>query len=107
MSKKLLVFCLVFIVGLLSYSCSAVTKTQVQYIEKEVFVKCPAVDIPKTKREDYFQDIDKLSYPEKLLRILKYALALEIERDALREHLEICTENSDTKTRFAETSLNE
>jgi len=38
---------------------------------------------------------------------LKYALALEIERDALREHLEICTENSDTKTRLAETSLNE
>ena len=105
MSKRLLVFCFGFTVSLLSYSCGVVTKTQIQYIEKEVFVKCPSVNIPKTERENYFRDIDKLSYPEKLLRILKYVLALEIERDALREYLETCTEN-DTRTRFAKTSLN-
>jgi len=58
-----------------------------QIIEKEVFVKCPIPDIPKTERPRIKPEAP---YPEKLQCLLNYIFQLERERDMLREVLDAC-----------------
>jgi hypothetical protein len=58
-----------------------------QVIEKEVFVKCPIPDIPRTEGPRIKPETP---YPEKLQGLLNYMFQLEKERDILREVLEAC-----------------
>ncbi len=71
--------------SLFLFSCA--TKPQVQVIEKEVFVKCPVPDIPKTERPTIKPD---QPYTEKLQSLLNYMLRLERENELLREVIETC-----------------
>jgi len=56
-------------------------------IEKEVIVKCPVPDIPKTERP-----IIKADQPitEKLQSLLNYMFRLERENQLLREVIDTC-----------------
>ena len=65
------------------FSCA----TAPQIIEKEVFVKCPVPDIPKTKKPKVNPNA---SYPEKLKSLLDYLFELEKENELLRTALEMC-----------------
>jgi hypothetical protein len=58
-----------------------------QVIEKEVFVRCPVPDIPKTERPTIKQD---MTYPEKLKTLLDYMFQLERENELLRSVLDTC-----------------
>jgi hypothetical protein len=71
--------------SLLLFSCA--TKPQVQVIEKEVIVKCPVPDIPKTERP-----VIKPDQPptEKLQSLLNYMFRLERENQILREVIDTC-----------------
>jgi hypothetical protein len=61
--------------------------TAPQVIEKEVFVRCPVPDIPKTERPTIKQD---MTYPEKLKTLLDYMFQLERENELLRSVLDTC-----------------
>ncbi len=63
------------------------TKPQVQVIEKEVIVKCPIPDIPKTERPVIKPE---QPYAEKLQFLLNYMFKLERENELLREVIETC-----------------
>ncbi len=67
----------------LVFSCA----TAPQVIEKEVFVRCPVPDIPKTERPTIRQDA---SYPEKLKTLLDYMFQLERENELLRNIIDAC-----------------
>jgi len=71
--------------SLFLFSCA--TKPQMQVIEKEVFVKCPVPDIPKTERP-----VIKPEQPvtEKLQALLNYLFRLERENELLREVIDTC-----------------
>jgi hypothetical protein len=71
--------------SLFLFSCA--TKPQVQVIEKEVIVKCPVPDIPKTERPVIRAD---QPYTEKLQSLLNYMFRLERENEILREVIETC-----------------
>jgi hypothetical protein len=62
-------------------------KPQVQVIEKEVFVKCPIPDIPKTEKPIIKPD---QPYTEKLQSLLNYMFRLERENELLREVIDTC-----------------
>jgi hypothetical protein len=61
--------------------------TAPQVIEKEVFVRCPIPDIPRTERPAIKQDA---TYPEKLKTLLDYMFQLERENEILRSILDTC-----------------
>jgi len=65
------------------FSCA----TAPQVIEKEVIVKCPIPDIPKTERP-----VIKPDQPatEKLQSLLNYMFRLERENQLLREVIDTC-----------------
>jgi len=65
------------------FSCA----TAPQVIEKEVIVKCPVPDIPKTEKP-----VIKPDQPatEKLQSLLNYMFRLERENQILREVIETC-----------------
>jgi hypothetical protein len=71
--------------SLFLFSCA--TKPQVQVIEKEVFVKCPVPEVPKTERPVIKPD---QPYTEKLQSLLNYMFKLERENEILREVIETC-----------------
>lgn len=77
----------VSILALSLYLFSCATKPQVQVIEKEVIVKCPIPDIPKTERP-----VIKPEQPatEKLQSLLNYMFRLERENQLLWEVIETC-----------------
>jgi hypothetical protein len=66
---------------------SCATKPQVQVIEKEVIVKCPIPDTPKTERPTLKPD---QPYTEKLQSLLNYMFRLERENQILREVIDTC-----------------
>jgi len=77
-------------VGILTLSLflfSCATKPQVQVIEKEVFVKCPIPDIPKTERPTIKPDQPPT---EKLQSLLNYLFRLERENQLLWEVIDTC-----------------
>jgi len=67
------------------YLFSCATKPQV--IEKEVIVKCPVPEVPKTERP-----VIKPEQPatEKLQSLLNYMFKLERENELLREVIDTC-----------------
>jgi len=69
--------------SLFLFSCAP----KLQVIEKEVIVKCPVPDIPKTERP-----VIKPDQPatEKLQSLLNYMFRLERENQLLREVLDTC-----------------
>jgi hypothetical protein len=69
--------------SLFLFSCA----TKPQVIEKEVIVKCPVPDIPKTERPVIRAD---QPYTEKLQSLLNYMFRLERENEILREVIETC-----------------
>ncbi len=71
--------------SLFLFSCA--TKPQVQVIEKEVIVKCPVPDIPKTERPTIKPD---QPHTEKLQSLLNYLFQLERENQILREVIDTC-----------------
>jgi len=71
--------------SLFLFSCA--TKPQVQVIEKEVIVKCPIPDIPRTERPVIKPD---QPYTEKLQSLLNYMFRLERENQILREVIDTC-----------------
>jgi len=74
-----------FILSLFMVSCA--TKPQVQVIEKEVFVKCPIPEIPRTERPIIKPD---QPHTEKLQSLLNYLFRLERENQILREVIDTC-----------------
>lgn len=76
--KRLLILASSFVFG-----CA----TAPQVIEKEVFVRCPMPDVPKTERPAIKQD---MTYQEKLKSLLDYMFQLEKENDLLRSVLNAC-----------------
>jgi len=71
--------------SLFLFSCA--TKPQVQVIEKEVFVKCPVPEVPKTERPVIKPD---QPHTEKLQSLLNYMFKLERENQLLREVIDTC-----------------
>jgi hypothetical protein len=65
------------------FSCA----TAPQVIEKEVIVKCPVPDIPKTDRPVIKAD---QPHTEKLQSLLNYMFKLERENQLLREVIDTC-----------------
>jgi hypothetical protein len=63
------------------------TKPQGQVIEKEVIVKCPIPDIPRTERPIIRPE---QPYTEKLQSLLNYLFRLERENELLREVIDTC-----------------
>ncbi len=61
--------------------------TAPQVIEKEVFVRCPVPDVPKTEKPILKQDA---TYPEKLKTLLDYMFQLERENELLRSIIDAC-----------------
>jgi hypothetical protein len=61
--------------------------TAPQVIEKEVFVRCPIPEIPKTERPVINEDA---TYSEKLKTLLDYMFKLERENELLRSVLDTC-----------------
>ncbi|MFZ8784771.1 hypothetical protein [Thermocrinis sp.] len=76
--KRLLILASSFVFG-----CATVP----QVVEKEVFVRCPVPDVPKTERPVIKQDT---TYPEKLKTLLDYMFQLERENEILRSILDAC-----------------
>jgi len=76
----------ILLISLALFGCAQI-QPKPQVIEKEVFVKCPIPDIPKTERPRIKPETP---YPEKLQCLLNYIFQLEKERDMLREVLEAC-----------------
>jgi len=74
---------LLILASSLVFSCA----TAPQIVEKEVFVRCPVSDIPKTERPVIKQET---SYPEKLKTLLDYMFKLERENEVLRSILDTC-----------------
>jgi len=71
--------------SLFLFSCA--TKPQVQVIEKEVFVKCPIPEIPRTEKPTIKPD---QPHTEKLQSLLNYLFKLERENQILREVIDTC-----------------
>jgi len=69
--------------SLFLFSCA----TAPQVIEKEVIVKCPIPEVPRTERPTIKQD---QPYTEKLQSLLNYMFRLERENELLREVIETC-----------------
>lgn len=69
--------------SLFLFSCA----TKPQVIEKEVIVKCPVPDIPKTERPVIKPD---QPHTEKLQSLLNYMFRLERENQILREVIDTC-----------------
>ncbi len=61
--------------------------TAPQVIEKEVFVRCPIPDTPRTERPTIKHDA---IYPEKLKTLLDYMFLLERENELLRSIIDTC-----------------
>ncbi|MFZ8784985.1 hypothetical protein [Thermocrinis sp.] len=78
---------LILVSSLYLFSCA--TKPQVQVIEKEVIVKCPVPNVPKTERPVIKPD---QPYTEKLQSLLNYMFRLERENEILREVIDTCKE---------------
>ncbi len=76
--KRLLILASSFVFG-----CA----TTPQVIEKEVFVRCPIPDVPKTEKPTIKQDA---TYPEKLKTLLDYMFQLERENELLRSIIDAC-----------------
>jgi hypothetical protein len=74
---------LLILLSSLVFGCA----TTPQIIEKEVFVRCPVPDVPKTERPVIKQDA---TYPEKLKSLFDYMFKLERENDLLRSILDTC-----------------
>jgi hypothetical protein len=74
---------LLILLSSLVFGCA----TTPQVIEKEVFVRCPVPDVPKTERPVVKQE---MSYPEKLKSLLDYMFKLERENEVLRSVLDTC-----------------
>ena len=77
---KLLVL---LITGSLLFACAPKPKI----IEKEVYVKCPVPEVPKTPKPTIQENA---TYPQKLKTLLDYLFELEKENEILREVLEQC-----------------
>ena len=71
--------------SLFLFSCA--TKPQVQVIEKEVIVKCPVHEVPRTERPTIKPDQPAT---EKLQSLLNYMFKLERENEILREVIDTC-----------------
>jgi len=71
--------------SLFMFGCA--TAPQVQVVEKEVFVRCPVPEVPKTERPVIKRDA---TYPEKLKTLLDYLFQLERENEILRSVLDAC-----------------
>jgi len=71
--------------SLFLFSCA--TKPQVQVIEKEVILKCPMPEVPKTERPVIKPD---QPHTEKLQSLLNYLFKLERENEILREVIDTC-----------------
>jgi hypothetical protein len=73
----------VLAISLFLFSCA----TKPQVIEKEVIVKCPVPEVPKTERP-----VIKPDQPptEKLQSLLNYMFRLERENEILREVIDTC-----------------
>jgi hypothetical protein len=69
--------------SLFVFSCA----TKPQVIEKEVIVKCPVPEVPKTERPIIKPD---QPHTEKLQSLLNYMFKLERENQLLREVIETC-----------------
>jgi hypothetical protein len=74
---------LLILLSSLIFACA----TRPQIIEKEAFVKCPVLDIPKTERPIIKQN---MTYPEKLKPLLDYMFKLERENEILKSILDTC-----------------
>jgi len=77
----------VSILALSLFLSSCATKPQVQVIEKEVIVKCPIPDIPRTERPTIKPDQPTT---EKLQFLLNHMFKLERENEILREVIDTC-----------------
>jgi hypothetical protein len=75
----------ILVISLFLFACA--TKPQVQVIEKEVIVKCPIPEVPKTERPTIKPDQPAT---EKLQSLLNYMFRLERENQILREVIETC-----------------
>jgi hypothetical protein len=75
----------ILVLNLFLFSCA--TKPQVQVIEKEVIVKCPVPDVPKTEKPAIKPD---QPHTEKLQSLLNYMFRLERENQILREVIDTC-----------------
>ena len=69
--------------SLFLFSCA----TTPQVIEKEVIVKCPIPEVPRTERPTIKQDQPAT---EKLQPLLNYMFRLERENQLLREVIDTC-----------------
>jgi len=67
------------------FACSSVFDPKV--IEKEVYVRCPIPEVPKTPKPTISENA---TYPEKLKSLFDYLFGLEKENEILREVLETC-----------------
>jgi len=74
---------IILVSSLFMFGCT----TTPQVIEKEVFVRCPVPDVPKTERPVIKQNT---TYPEKLKTLLDYMFQLERENEILRSILDAC-----------------
>ncbi len=74
---------LILVISSLLFGCA----TTPQVIEKEVFVRCPVPDVPKTERPVIKPE---MTYPEKLKTLLDYMFLLERENELLRSILDVC-----------------
>jgi len=77
----------VSILALSLFMVSCATKPQMQVIEKEVFVKCPIPEIPRTERPTIKPE---QATTEKLQSLLNYMFRLERENELLREVIDTC-----------------
>jgi len=62
---------------------------KIQTIEKEVYVRCPIPEVPKTEKPKVSENA---TYPEKLKALLDYLFNLEKENEILREVINTCRE---------------
>ena len=76
---------ILLIASSLLFACAG----KIQTIEKEVYVRCPIPEVPKTPKPKVSENA---TYPEKLKALLDYLFALERENEILREVIDTCRE---------------
>lgn len=74
------------IISLVLFS-SGCGSTQVQYVEKPVFMKC---QVPEVSRAELQSIPENATYPEKLQIILNNCLKIQKENELLKSALEVC-----------------
>jgi len=62
---------------------------KVHVVEKEVYVRCPMPEVPKTPKPKVSENA---TYTEKLKALLDYLFRLEKENEILREVIDTCRE---------------